>query len=152
MKSTLLMPCSWTSRLQSLEEINFCGWSHPVWDTLFWQPEQTNADPEWGFCSYAAGWELLAWSANSPVVDCLEAEAELWPEEEDAQKAKSNVQIYPTYPGLGFPIRDCHHPPSSDHAQVQQSREEVRECLPFQSALPHHRGYYVITIIIACSS
>lgn len=80
------------------------------------------------FCSSTVVWEPLAWNTNSPVVNCLEAEAEWWPEEEEAQKAESNLQIYPPYLGLGLPISDCHHRPSSwPHTGLaEQGESEVR--------------------------
>ena len=38
---TLWAPWSWTSSLQNCEEINECCWSHPICDTLLWQPQET---------------------------------------------------------------------------------------------------------------
>lgn len=32
----------WISDLQNCENINFCGWSHPVYATLLWQTKETN--------------------------------------------------------------------------------------------------------------
>ena len=39
-KPILLIPWFWTCSFQNYEKINFCCLSHPVYDTLSWQPEQ----------------------------------------------------------------------------------------------------------------
>ena len=38
---TLWTPWSWTCSLQNCEEISECCWSHPICDTLLWQPQET---------------------------------------------------------------------------------------------------------------
>lgn len=43
-KTTLPVPCSWTSSLQNREKIKFSYLSHPVYGILLWQPELTDTD------------------------------------------------------------------------------------------------------------
>ena len=63
---TLWTPWSWTCSPQNCEEISECCWSHPICDTLLWQPQETLDKSFFSLCPVLVMLKLI-----SPCHWCL---------------------------------------------------------------------------------